>query len=287
MNCSLVQVKTRDRIVLHGLLWEASQKKTVVINIHGTASSFYDEDFMPVMGEKFSQQGISFLSTNNRGTMVLQARPLLGAATESFEDCVKDIDAWISFARVRNYQHIFLQGHSLGTEKIVYYLNKGQHKDLVKGVILLGFSDSYGSQMKYLQKKKLSSKLIAEAYQLVSRRKWHTFLTSHWQSHAGVFPRSASAYINAFKHNSELSKALPLHQGKNLAFYKKISVPILAIIGDKKEYTIIPIQQALSLLKKENPLTETHQIKNCNHDFEGKEQELTRLVRLWLQRHRV
>ena len=60
---------------------------------------------------------------------------------ENFEDCVVDIDAWIKFALSKGYEKIILMGHSLGTEKIVYYMNKGRYTNKVKAIILLGFAD--------------------------------------------------------------------------------------------------------------------------------------------------
>jgi hypothetical protein len=60
--------------------------------------------------------------------------------------------------------------------------------------------------------------------------------------------------------------------------YGKINVPIFTAIGDQQEYTGIPITDALALMRRENPKTETHQLKDCDHDFEGREEELTDLV---------
>lgn len=273
MTYPIVNVKTKDDLFLHGLLLNKS--KSVLISIHGTAGNFYEEDFI----ETLANLDISILSTNNRGAGVLQAYPEGGAATEHFEDCLIDIDAWIEFAESKGYENIVLLGHSLGTEKIVYYMNKGKHKDKVKAVILLGFSDSYGTQKAY-------GDFMAEAEELVKNKKPNHFIASDWLSHAGVLPKNADSYINFFREGSELSKALPFHK-KELKFYKNISVPILAIIGDEKEYTLIPIKEAIELLKKENDLTEVHQIKDCSHDFEGKEEELTNLISAFLSTQKI
>ncbi|MFH0852856.1 MAG: hypothetical protein V1853_00400 [bacterium] len=55
-------------------------------------------------------------------------------------------------------------------------------------------------------------------------------------------------------------------------------MPILAVIGDQEEYTIIPIADALGLMRKENPLAKTVQIPNCDHDFQGKEEKLSEIL---------
>jgi len=273
MRTTIVDVETKDKLPLYGLLSE-SNKNTIVINIHGTGSNFYENDFAGPLAEALGDNGISFLSTNNRGASVLQAYPPCGSAMEHFEDCLLDIDAWVEFVISKGYSKIILQGHSLGAEKLVYFMSHGKYKDKISAVILLGFSDSFGHQEQYDSE----SKLMIEAKKLIKENKGHQFLTSDWLSHSGVMPKNADSFVNFFSEDSELSKSLPLRKGDKLELFSKISVPILAVIGDQKEYTIIPIKDAINLLNKENSLTESHQIENCDHSFEGKEAELTKII---------
>ncbi len=273
----IVKIKTSDGLTLHGMIFEANKKDSIVINIHGTASCFYDENFISNMAIEYPNNNISFLSTNNRGNAVLQAYSVCGAGWEKFEDCLIDIDGWVKFAADTGYEKIILQGHSLGTEKIVYYMTHGKYKNRVSSVILLGFSDSYGDRLKYLKKAHKKDQM-PEAISLIKDGKGEQFITGDWLCHAGVLPQSADSYHDFFKENSELSRALPLRNGKNLENYRKIKVPILAIIGDGEEFTIIPIKNAMELLKNENENSIVHQIKNCDHDFDGKESELTDII---------
>src|SRR6185436_14784649 len=97
MQYPIVQIKTKDNLWLHGLFIEAPQSKTVFINIHGTASNFYEEDFIETIAEKLVPAGISLLSTNNRGVGTYDAWDGKGGSVELFEDCLLDIDAWIEF----------------------------------------------------------------------------------------------------------------------------------------------------------------------------------------------
>ena len=46
----------------------------------------------------------------------------------------------------------------------------------------------------------------------------------------------------------------------------------------KKQLSKTALDDALKVLKKENKLTETYKMKDCNHDFEGKEEELTKII---------
>ena len=65
---------------------------------------------------------------------------------------------------------------------------------------------------------------------------------------------------------------------KGLELYQKIKVPILAIIGDVHEFTVIPIKEAAQLLRDENTNAEAHIIKGAPHNFKGKEKEFIEIV---------
>ncbi|MDO8660840.1 MAG: alpha/beta fold hydrolase [Candidatus Woesearchaeota archaeon] len=277
MQCHypIIHVVTKDKLVLHGALFEANTK-TIVINIHGTASSFYDEDYKQNMAKELPKHKISFLTANNRGTGVMQYA-LQGAVKEVFQDCIKDIDAWISFAHTKGYSNIILQGHSLGTEKTVYYAAKGNFP--VKGLILLGASDSSGNQKKFLPED-VRKKLDAQTKQFVKQGKAHELLTAHPRPHAGFLPKTAASYASFFGPNSALAKSLPFHT-KKLTLYNKLSIPILAVIGGRDIFTAVPVKEAVTLLQKNKHAT-THIIQGANHDFEGKEKEVTEIVLKWI-----
>lgn len=285
MNISFVRVETADRVKLDGFLAKEDNNASVVINIHGTAGYFY-EQYIQAIAYVLPHSGTSVLSVNNRGAFAYQGwEPCGGSTKEYFEQCIFDIDASIEYALNQGYKNIILQGHSLGTEKVVYYMNKGKHTHLVKAIILLGFSDSYGTQDKFV--KSVGFDLMAEAKRLIKAGKGEQFLRSIWFSHDGVLPKTANSYAHDFSKESELYKALPLRKGKELDMYSKITVPILAVIGDHDEYTVIPISEAVDLLRKENYRAEVYQLKGCSHDFTEKEnqKELTRLIDTFLHTH--
>jgi pimeloyl-ACP methyl ester carboxylesterase len=287
MKIPIVSVKTSDKLELYGILLEAPKKDAVIINIHGTADNFYDNEFIWEIARSVAPLNISMLSVNNRGSYGLEFYDYgpdvyrnSGASTEIFEKCLNDIDAWIKYALKLGYKKIILQGHSLGTEKISYYMGNGKYRNKVAVAILLGFSDSYGTHFAHW--KKMAPKLLDEAKTLIKQGKKDQFLTRRWLAHAGVLPQSAESFFNFFGPQSELAKALPLRQGKNLINFQKIKVPILGVISDGEEFTIIPVKEAIELLQNENKRAEIYQIKNCDHNFTGKEKELGKLVKGFL-----
>lgn len=278
MNYPIVKIKTADNIDLHGIISDGgSEKDLVLINIHGTASSFYDEDFTKNLFAELPAIGVGVLFTNNRGNHVMEAFQNAGAALEKFEDCVLDIDAWIKFALDRGYKRVILQGHSLGTEKAVYYMSQGKYVNAIAGVILLAFSDSFGNQARIAEKFPVDP--MIEAKELAAQGKGGQFITSVWRPHGGGVPKSADSYLNFFSPGSELSKALPIRQGGGLKMYREIKVPVLAIVGDKDPFTYLSVPEATALLKRENPLTQIKIIPDADHDFTNKEAELTQAIK--------
>lgn len=288
MDYPIVQVKTRDEIWLHGLYLHKPQDDAVLINIHGTASNFYEEYFIEVLAKKIKDKNISLLSTNNRGAGVYDAYQEIGAAVEKFEDCLTDIDAWIEFALKDGFKEIILSGHSLGTEKVVYYATNGKYADKVNAIILFAPADSYGSHRVHEGRPNPRAQeietLLEKSQKLIAEGKGNEFLPRHaYGSHEGIMPKSAESFVNFLGPDSKVLNALPLATEK-LETFSKIKVPILAVIGDQNEYTALTTTNALELMRRENPLTETIQIRDCDHDFQGKEEELAEIVLKFLKR---
>jgi alpha/beta superfamily hydrolase len=102
----------------------------------------------------------------------------------------------------------------------------------------------------------------------------------------GELPISAQTYLHCFTDLSANAIALPLRQGDNLTYFRNIHVPILGVIGDQEdnEYTVIPITDAIELLKTENSRAEVYHVEKSNHVFSGKETEVIALIADFIQR---
>ncbi len=281
MNYPIVKVKTKDQLNLYGFLAEPESgiKNSIIIHIHGTGGNFFGNDFYEERVDSSLKLNCAFLTTNNRGTGIYEVETdtiTHGASCEIFEDCLLDIDAWVELILTKGYQNIILEGHSFGTEKCVYYMANGKYKDKIKGLVLLGFCDTIGTQKKHSDK--TGKDYMAEAKDLISKGKGD-YLLSDLFSFAGELPITAKTYVNFFENGSELSSVMPLDKGK-LDMFSKINVPVLGVIGDQdqKEYTIMPIRDAINLLKTENKLAEAFQINDCDHGFTGKEKELSETI---------
>lgn len=287
MSYPIVTVKTNDGLVLHGLLTEPTKpSKTIDIHLHGAGGSFYGNSYFEGLTNRLVDLGLAYLSTNNRGAGIYELEKgsiSHGVSREKFADCLLDIDAWIELALEKGYENIVLEGHSYGTEKIVYYMNEGKYKNCVKGVILLGFSDNVGAQMKY--ERSIGKNYTQEAQALTGKGDNERLLSDLFGL-CGELPISAETYLHCFTDKSANAIALPLRQGSNLTYFQNIPVPILGVIGDQeeKEYTVIPIKDAIELLTSENSLAEVYQIKNSDHVFSGKETEVIARISNFMKR---
>ncbi len=281
MEYPIVQVQTKDQVWLHGLFVEASNSDTVFLHIHGTASNFYEMEYIETMAREFSAAGISVLSTNNHGSGVYDAYQSTGAAVELFEQCLIDIDAWIEFAKAKGYSNIILAGHSLGSQKAVYYIQKGTYREMVRGLVLLGPADATrcdytdtSNMLSPAQQQRVLA-MLDQAKKMVAAGKGEEFLPR--TAYMELMPKSAKAAVNILDLEGEAARVLPFQTGE-LKMYRSIVVPVFVAIADQREWTGIDSQAALLLMKKENLRTETHYLNDCDHDFTGKENELVELL---------
>jgi predicted alpha/beta-fold hydrolase len=144
MNNSLVKTCTSDGLYLHGYHVESSDKKTVLLLIHGLEGNFYEIEFVHTLSKELDRNDIGFLSVNTRGNGKItdfntkdDKIVTIGSWNELLEEAHLDISAWIEFLISENYENIILSGHSLGTFKVVRYLFEGKYADKIKKLILL------------------------------------------------------------------------------------------------------------------------------------------------------
>jgi len=143
-NNQLLQVSTSDGLYLHGFYSPTSDRKVALLHIHGSEGNFYENNFIYSLINNLNQNNIAFLTVNTRGNgittdfnTVSGEIKNIGTKKELLEEAHLDISAWIKFLLDEGYQEIILQGHSLGTMKVIRYLFEGEYKDKINKLILL------------------------------------------------------------------------------------------------------------------------------------------------------
>lgn len=115
-----------------------------MIAITGIHGNFYSNPFYYDIGDALNAAGIDFAYAQTRNAFgVIKTRNVLtkkeeiiGSWNERFADTDEDIAAYLDEAERRGYRHIVLAGHSLGANKVIYYLSR-HHDPRVKHFILM------------------------------------------------------------------------------------------------------------------------------------------------------
>ena len=142
-----LNVPTRRGTVLNGVLFRPQEERkadTVMIAITGIHGNFYSNPFYYNIGDTLNAGGFDFIyaQTNDAFGQIKTVNvhtgreELIGSWNERFAYTEEDIDAYLSFAEKGGYAHIILAGHSLGANKVIYYLSRN-HDPRVEHFFLL------------------------------------------------------------------------------------------------------------------------------------------------------
>ncbi len=290
MNTKFVRIVTDDKLILSGNFYSPdTQTKKAVLHIHGMGGNFYENAFLGFMAEEFTNEGYSFLSINNRGAGIFFDFPVadgketykrIGNAYEKFEDCIYDIKVGLDFLEKEGYTEIALQGHSLGSVKVAYYIAEtGDTR--VSRLILISPSDMIGlSEDKDHEKRmQLSKKLIAEGKgdELLPELVWEWY----WLS--------AATYVSLAERGAAVD-VFNTYDKDAPSCIEKITIPTLAILGGRDDAAILPITEALEVIKskaKKAPRFDTLVVEDAPHSYFAHEKELAQSLTNWLRTSRL
>ena len=163
-----LEIATKRGTVLNGVLFDSEKKSdTVLIAITGIHGNFYSNPFYFNIGDTLSANGIDFIyaQTNDAFGEIetinvkTKKKELIGSWNERFFYTEEDIGAYIDFAE-KNYKKIILAGHSLGANKVIYYLSKTFDERVEKFIFLSPANLSYMMKNVTDYEKKIIKKLV-------------------------------------------------------------------------------------------------------------------------------
>ena len=142
-----LDVPTTRGAVLNGVLFRQAEQRaadTVVIAITGIHGNFRSNPFYYNIGDTLNRGGIDFIyaQTNDaygriQTVNVHTGKPMLiGSWNERFSYTDEDIEAYLDFAKTEGYDHVILAGHSLGANKVIYYLSRHPEAEIDKFLLL-------------------------------------------------------------------------------------------------------------------------------------------------------
>ena len=253
----LILVEAEDKVALNGLLWEPQKASdSLVIMVPGgtTGAALYPaHDYSP-LANALTDNGYAFLLGNLRASY--------NNAYAEYGDAVKDIAAFVAYAKSKGYARIAILGISLGGPRMAQYVAE-RNDPAVKAV---GFIASIPSPYLEFQvrsneaDKRRLEETLEHARELVAQGKGHEPVAyDNWFPGAVSVMGTAKALISFFGAPSDPSAPSSIKYGP------KIKVPALVIHGDKDELALPPNAQKIYDSLTAAPQRDLIWVKGASH----------------------
>ena len=279
MITKIIKFNTTDGIILDGYL-NKCQKNTnsILIQIHGmTSNCFKNRD--NIISNKVAELNIDTLCFNNRGSEIIKycqkengEKILQGTAYEDVEECFYDIVGAIKFVVNLGYQNVYLQGHSLGSTKIVYTYNKmlkenNQYLKYIKAIILLSLVDIPDIINTFTPKKFVD---------LANVKEKENKLDELMPMETSIHPFSVKTFLRYIKYYENINFAQYNNENYNYEELNNINVPLYMRWGTEQELIKQNVNYLVNTLKNKlnNKYFDIGYIDGANHSYYGKEDAL-------------
>ncbi len=284
MNTEIINFKATDGFENDGYIINSNSKK-VIISIHGMSSDCFKERDR-FISRKALKNGFAYFAFNNRGSELVkyirktidgkQIKLLGGTTYEEPLESYYDIKGAILKAIELGYEEIYLQGHSLGTTKIIYTYNKlkNENSELlkhIKGIILLSLVDiprtlkiflntNYDIILKYAEEKESKNELL-----------------DLMPNGSFIHPISVKTFLRYAKNNKEINFAQYSNKEYNFDELNNIEVPLFMRWGNSNEMIEQDAEVLVELLNRKiiNKNKDINFVDGADHGYTGKEEVLS------------
>ncbi len=277
----IVFVKSSDDILDAGVIFNAKKgttKHIAVIWVHGWGVNFYSPTYISI-GRAIAERGYTCITVNSRmhdlgnvegyrGDKRLRGGGYWGVASDE----VKDIAAWVDFAKRQGFDKVILVGHSAGWAAVRIYQTEMQD-NRVAGLVLA--SGGVGPDIP-----PIDSSQYLQAVRLMAENKEDELIEDPKRS----FPSYISAatfmdIVNTPREEKDFFGFITPRAG-----ITKINCPILAFygtnndVGSKRE--LDSLQSNLTRQSLKVKLTTT-MITNADHMYTGEETQVADIITKW------
>jgi dipeptidyl aminopeptidase/acylaminoacyl peptidase len=253
----LIRIEAEDKAALNGLLWEPQRASdSLVIMVPGgtTGAALYPaHDYSP-LANALTDNGYAFLLSNMRASY--------NNAYAEYGDAVKDIAAFVAYAKSKGYARIAILGISLGGPRVAQYMAE-RNDPAVKAV---GFIASIPSPYLEFQvrsseaDKRRLEETLGHARELVAQGKGQQPVAyDNWFPGGVSVMGTARSLISFFGAPSDLSAPSSVKYGP------KITVPALVIHGDSDELSLPPNAQKIYDSLTASPQRDLIWVKGASH----------------------
>lgn len=290
MITKIVKFKATDGIILDGILQKCKKNTDkILIEVHGMTSNCFKER-EKIIADKVRKLGIDTLCFNNRGSEIIKyctkengEKILQGTAYEDVEESYNDILGAIEFAVELGYNKIYLQGHSLGSTKIVYTYNKmlqenNEYMKNIKAVILLSLVDIPDMLNTFTPK---------EFIELANKKEKENKLEELMPMESSIHPFSVKTYLRYIKYYKNIDFAKYTDENYDYDELNNIEVPLFMRWGNNKELIKQNAKDLTNKLKSKlhNSKIDINYIDEANHSYSGKEEILAEQIYEFLRKN--
>lgn len=276
MNTEIITFKATDAVLNDGYIIKNNSKK-IIISIHGMSSNCFKKRDEAI-SKKAIENGFDYMAFNNRGSELVkyiriningkETKALGGTTYEEPLDSYHDIKGAINKALEFGYEEIYLQGHSLGTTKIVYTYNrlKKENSELIKyikGIILLSLVDIPRAVKIFLNENYEKVVKLAEAKESYDLMPPKSF----------IHPMSVRTFLRYAKYNEEINFAQYSNKEYNYDELNNILVPLFMRWGNVNEMIEQDAKDLVENLNRKitNQNKDINFIDGADHGYTGKE----------------
>jgi len=253
----LIRIEAEDQVALNGLLWEPQRAAdSIVLMVPGgtTGAALYPaHDYTP-LARLLTEHGYAFLLSNMRASY--------NNAYAEYAEAVKDIAAFVAYAKSKGYSRIAILGISLGGARMAQYVAE-RNDPAVKAV---GFVASIPSPYLEFQirsseaDKRRLDETLQHARDLVAQGKGNEPVAfDNWFPGAVSVMGAARVLISYFGAPSDPSAP------SSVKFGPKIKVPALVVHGDSDELALPPNAQKIYDSLTASPQRDLLWVKGASH----------------------
>ena len=272
-----------DGIELCGILYKGKEKTDkIILAVHGmTSNCFKKRD--DIIAKKANEEKIDYFCFNNRGSEIVKyiskningkkEKSLAGTAYEDVLEGYEDIVGAILKLKELGYSKIYLQGHSLGSTKVVYTYNelKEEETDIlnnIKGIILLSLIDIPMAVKFYLGKN-------YETYLKLAEEKEEKGINDLMPKNAFIHPISVKTFLRYVRDNKDID-FVKYGSDNEMEILNKIDIPLFMRWGNDNEMIAQKAEELVTILNNiiTNPSKDIDYIDGANHGYDGKEEIL-------------
>ena len=263
VQVDLVELQTADNVRLDGALHQAlfTGSKVGVIMVHGYGGNFYS-GIMAFLPEALAVRGFNTLALNMRDHD-------LGPKKNRFEENLLDIAAGVDEMSRRGYDVLFLYGHSMGTNRVLYYLAETSDPRIA-GLILSGPPGNLFQWNVRIFGREKATDLLRRAQEMREKGEGDEWMLIN------LGPLGKTLYTA----NHVVSLRGPETRSDPFRNIARVSTPVLIVHGLADR--LADPQVADQLKNDARAIVTVRKITNADHRFRGHQEELVEVIYQWL-----